>query len=174
MNDKLSKEEMEALLANTGAVSLNSIAYNLYIRSPLTRACFYALNLCALAFLFVSGTGVMEGWLVHFNAPPEQGVTDLKIRTLLIFMLFLCVNLAMAFDRFYIESLVSALSIYLYAIVTRFSQFYEHLTLEDLWPFAIFALLRLIPLTLMILLIREELRRTAPTESLLLREKRED
>ena len=174
MNDKLSKEEVEALLANTGAVNLNSIAYNLYIRSPLTRACFYALNLCTLAFLFVSGTGVMEGWLVQVNAPPEQGVTDLKIRTLLIFMLFLCVNLAMAFDRFYFESLVSALSIYLYAIVTRFSQFYEHLTLEDLWPFAIFALLRLIPLTLMILLIREELRRTAPTESLLLREKRED
>jgi len=162
MNDKLSKEEVEALLANTGAVNLNSIAYNLYIRSPLTRACFYALNLCTLAFLFVSGTGVMEGWLVQVNAPPEQGVTDLKIRTLLIFMLFLCVNLAMAFDRFYIESLVSALSIYLYAIVTRFSQFYEHLTLEDLWPFAIFVLLRLIPLTLMILLIREELQRTAP------------
>ena len=162
MNDKLSKEEVEALLANTGAVNLNSIAYNLYIRSPLTRACFYALNLCTLAFLFVSGTGVMEGWLVQVNAPPEQGVTDLKIRTLLIFMLFLCVNLAMAFDRFYIESLVSALSIYLYAIVTRFSQFYEHLTLEDLWPFAIFVLLRLIPLTLMILLIREELHRTAP------------
>ena len=68
----------------------------------------------------------------------------------------------MTFDRFYIESLVSTLSIYLYAIVTRFSQFYEHLTLEDLWPFAIFVLLRLIPLTLMILLIREELRRTAP------------
>ncbi len=104
----------------------------------------------------------MEGWLAQVDAPPEQGVTDLKIRTLLVFLLFLCVNLAMTFDRFYIESLVSALSIYLYAIVTRFSQFYEHLTLEDLWPFAIFVLLRLIPLTLMILLIREELHRTAP------------
>ncbi len=37
MNDKLSKEELEALQANTGAVSLNSIAYHLHIRSPLTR-----------------------------------------------------------------------------------------------------------------------------------------
>ena len=162
MNNKLSKEELEALQATTGAVSLNSIAYNLHIRSRLTRGCFYGLNLCALAFLFVSGTGVMEGWLVQVNAPPEQGVTDLKIRTLLVFLLFLCVNLAMTFDRFYIESLASALSIYLYAIATRFSQFYEYLTLADLWPFAIFVLLRLIPLTLMILLIREELRRTAP------------
>ena len=33
MNDKLSKEEMEALRASDGAVSLNSIADNLYIRS---------------------------------------------------------------------------------------------------------------------------------------------
>ena len=162
MNDKLSKEELEALQANTGAVSLNSIAYILHIRSPLTRGCFYALNLCALAFLFVSGTGVMEGWLVQVNAPPEEGVTELKIRTLLVFLLFLFVNLAMTFDRFYIESLASALSIYLYAIVTRFSQFYEHLTFEDFWPFSVFVLLRLIPLTLLALLIREELRRTAP------------
>ena len=162
MNDKLSKEELEALQANTGAVSLNSIAYNLYIRSTLTRACFYGLNLCALAFLFVSGTGIMEGWLDQVNAPPEQGVTDLKIRTLLVFLLFLCVNLAMTFDRFYIESLVSAISIYLYAIATRFSQFYEYLTLEDVWPFAVFVLIRLIPLTLLIVLIREEQRRTAP------------
>ena len=162
MNDKLSKEELEALQANTGAVSLNSIAYNLHIRSPLTRGCFYALNLCALAFLFVSGAGVMEGWLVQVNAPPEQGVTDLKIRTLLVFLLFLCVNLAMTFDRLYIESLASALSIYLYAIMTRFSQFYQHLTFEDFWPFAIFVLLRLIPLTLLILLIKEEMHRTSP------------
>jgi hypothetical protein len=68
----------------------------------------------------------------------------------------------MAFDRFYIDSLASALSIYLYAIVTRFSQFYEHLTLHDFWPFSLFVLLRLIPLALMIALIKEELRRTAP------------
>ena len=162
MNDKLSKAEIEALQANTGAVSLNSITYNLHIRSPLARGCFYALNLCALAFLFVSGTGIMEGWLDQVNAPPEQGVTDLKIRTLLVFLLFLCVNLAMTFDRLYIESLVSALSIYLYAIATRFSQFYEYLTLEDVWPFAVFVLMRLIPLALLIALIREEQRRTAP------------
>ena len=162
MNDKLSKAEIEALQANTGAVSLNSIAYNLHIRSPLARRSFYALNLCALAFLFVSSAGIMEGWLDQVNAPPEQGVTDLRIRTLLVFLLFLCVNLAMTFDRFYIESLVSALSIYLYAIVTRFSQFYEYLTLEDVWPFAVFVLMRLIPLALLIALIREEQRRTAP------------
>ena len=162
MNDKLSKEELEALQATTGAVSLNSVAHNLHIRTPLARGCFYALNLCALAFLFVSGTGVMEGWLDQVNAPPEEGVTDLKIRSLLVFWLFLCINLAMTFDRFYIESLVSALSIYLYAIATRFSQFYEHLTLEDAWPFALFVLLRLIPLALLIVLIREEQRRTSP------------
>ena len=162
MNDKLSKEEIEALAASAGAVSLNSIAYNLHIRSQLARRSFYALNLCALAFLFVSGTGIMEGWLDQVNAPPEQGVTDLKIRTLLVFLVFLCVNLAMTFDRFYIESLVSAISIYLYAIATRFSQFYEYLTLEDVWPFAVFVLIRLIPLTLLIVLIREEQRRTAP------------
>jgi hypothetical protein len=162
MNDKLSKEEIEALQANDGAVSLNAITYNLHIRTPLARGCFYGLNLCALAFLFVSGTGIMEGWLDQVNAPPEQGVTDLKIRTLLVFLLFLCVNLAMTFDRFYIESLVSALSIYLYAITTRFSQFYEYLTLEDAWPFAVFVLMRVIPLALLIVLIREEQRRTAP------------
>jgi hypothetical protein len=162
MNDKLSKEEIEALQANDGAVSLNAITYNLHIRTPLARGCFYGLNLCALAFLFVSGTGIMEGWLDQVNAPPEQGVTDLKIRTLLVFLLFLCVNLAMTFDRFYIESLVSAISIYLYAIATRFSQFYEYLTLEDIWPFAVFVLMRLIPLALLIVLIREEQRRTAP------------
>tara|TARA_B100001057_G_scaffold472394_1_gene535656 strand:- start:1084 stop:1590 length:507 start_codon:yes stop_codon:yes gene_type:complete len=162
MSDKLSKEEIEALQANDGAVSLNSIAYNLHIRTPLARGCFYALNLCALAFLLVSGTGIMEGWLNQVNAPPEQGVTHLKIRTLLVFLLFLCVNLAMTFDRLFIESLVSALSIYLYAITTRFSQFYEYLTLEDVWPFAVFVLMRLIPLALLIALIREEQRRTAP------------
>jgi hypothetical protein len=162
MNDKLTKKEIEALQANDGAVSLNSIAYNLHIRTPLARGCFYGLNLCALAFLFVSGTGIMEGWLSQVNAPPEQGVTDLKIRTLLVFLLFLCMNLALAFDRFFIESLVSAISIYLYAITTRFSQFYEYLTLEDAWPFAVFVLLRLIPLALLVALIREELRRTAP------------
>jgi hypothetical protein len=162
MNDKLSKEEIEALQANDGAVSLNAITYNLHIRTPLARGCFYGLNLCALAFLFVSGTGIMEGWLDQVNAPPEQGVTDLKIRTLLVFLLFLCVNLAMTFDRFYIESLVSALSIYLYAITTRFSQFYEYLTLEDAWPFAVFVLMRVIPLALLVVLIREEQRRTAP------------
>jgi hypothetical protein len=104
----------------------------------------------------------MDGWLDQVNAPPEQGVTDLKIRTLLVFLLFLCVNLAMTFDRFYIESLVSAISCYLYAIATRFSQFYEYLTLEDIWPFAVFVLMRLIPLALLIVLIREEQRRTAP------------
>ena len=162
MNDKLSKAEIEALQANTGAVSLNSITYNLHIRSPLARGCFYALNLCALAFLFVSGTGIMEGWLDQVNAPPEQGVTDLKIRTLLVFLLFLCVNLAITFDRLYIESLVSALSIYLYAIATRFSQFYDYLTLEDAWPFAVFVLMRLIPLALLVVMIREEQHRTAP------------
>ena len=162
MSDKLSNEEMEALGDSTGAVSHNSIAYNLHIRSRLARRSFYALNLCALAFLFVSSAGIMEGWLDQVNAPPEQGVTDLRIRTLLVFLLFLCVNLAMTFDRFYIESLVSALSIYLYAIVTRFSQFYEYLTLEDVWPFAVFVLMRLIPLALLIALIREEQRRTAP------------
>ena len=162
MNDMLTKKEIEALQANDGAVSLNSIAYNLHIRTPLARGCFYGLNLCALAFLFVSGTGIMEGWLSQVNAPPEQGVTDLKIRTLLVFLLFLCMNLALAFDRFFIESLVSAISIYLYAITTRFSQFYEYLTLEDAWPFAVFVLLRLIPLALLVALIREELRRTAP------------
>ena len=162
MNDKLSKAEIEALQANDGAVSLNSITYNLHIRTPLARGCFYALNLCALAFLFVSGTGIMEGWLDQVNAPPEQGVTDLKIRTLLVFLLFLCMNLALAFDRFFIESLVSAASIYLYAITTRFSQFYEYLTLEDVWPFAVFVLMRLIPMALLIVLIREEQRRTAP------------
>mgnify|MGYP001253778206 CR=1 FL=1 len=162
MNDKLSKEEIEALAASAGAVSLNSIAYNLHIRSQLARRSCHALNLRALAFLFGSGTGIMEGWLDQVNAPPEQGVTDLKIRTLLVFLLFLCVNLAMTFDRFYIESLVSAISIYLYAIATRFSQFYEYLTLEDVWPFAVFVLIRLIPMTLLIVLIREEQRRTAP------------
>jgi hypothetical protein len=104
----------------------------------------------------------MEGWLNQVNAPPEQGVTDLKIRTLLVFLLFLCMNLALAFERFFIESLVSATSIYLYAITTRFSQFYEYLTLEDTWPFAAFVLMRLIPLALLVVLIREELRRTAP------------
>ena len=161
MNDKLSKEEIEALAASAGAVSLNSIAYNLHIRTPLARGCFYGLNLCALAFLFVSGTGIMEDWLIQVNAPPEQGVTDLKIRTLLVFLLFLCMNLALAFDRFFIESLVSALSIYLYAITTRFSQFYEYLTLEDAWPCAVFVLMRLIPLTLLVVMIREEQRRTA-------------
>ena len=109
----------------------------------------------------------MEGWLDQVNAPPEEGVTDLKIRSLLVFWLFLCINLAMTFDRFYIESLVSALSIYLYAIATRFSQFYEHLTLEDAWPFAVFVLLRLIPLALLIILIREEQRRTAPDRHIL-------
>ena len=162
MNDKLSKAEIEALRASDEAVNLNSLTYNLHIRSRLARRSFYALNLCALVFLFVSSTGIMEGWLDQVNAPPEQGVTDLKIRTLLVFLLFLCVNLAMTFDRFYIESLVSALSIYLYAIATRFSQFYEYLTLEDAWPFAVFVLLRLIPLALLIVLIREEQRRIAP------------
>ena len=93
-------------------------------------------------------------------------MTDLKIRSLLVFWLFLCINLAMTFDRFYIESLVSALSIYLYAIATRFSQFYEHLTLEDAWPFAVFVLLRLIPLALLIVLIREEHRRTSPDQDI--------
>jgi hypothetical protein len=162
MNDKLSKEEIEALRASDEAVNLNSLTYNLHIRSRLARSCFYALNLCALIFLFVSSTGIMEGWLNQVNAPPEQGVTDLKIRTLLVFLLFLCMNLALAFDRFFIESLVSATSIYLYAITTRFSQFYEYLTLEDTWPFAAFVLMRLIPLALLVVLIREELRRTAP------------
>ena len=162
MNNKLSKEELEALLGSTGAVSLNSIAYHLHIRSPLTRGCFYGLNVCALAFLFLSGAGIMEGWLEQVNAPPEQGVTELRVRTLLVFLLFLCVNLALTFDRFFIEALVSALSVYLYAVVTRLSQFYDHLTLDDFWPFSIFVLLRLIPLALLIVLIKEEMHRTAP------------
>ena len=162
MNNKLSKEELEALLGTTGAVSLNSIAYQLHIRSPLTRGCFYGLNVCALAFLFLSGAGIMEGWLEQVNAPPEQGVTELRVRTLLVFLLFLCVNLALTFDRFFIEALVSALSVYLYAVVTRLSQFYDHLTLDDFWPFSIFVLLRLIPLALLIVLIKEEMHRTAP------------
>lgn len=162
MNDKLSKAELEALRASSGAVSLNSIAYNLYIRSKLARGCFYGLNVCALAFLFVSGTDVMEGWLLQVNAPPEKGVTDLRVRTLFVFLFFLWVNLALTFDRLYVEALVSALSIYLYAIVTRFSQFYEHLTFDDFWPFSIFVLLRLIPVALLIVLIKEELHRTAP------------
>lgn len=162
MNDKLSKAELEALRASSGAVSLNSIAYNLHIRSKLARGCFYGLNVCALAFLFVSGTDVMEGWLLQVNAPPEKGVTDLRVRTLFVFYFFLWVNLALTFDRLYVEALVSALSIYLYAIVTRFSQFYEHLTFDDFWPFSISVLLRLIPLALLIVLIKEELHRTAP------------
>lgn len=162
MNDKLSKAELEALRASSGALSLNSIAYNLHIRSKLARGCFYGLNVCALAFLFVSGTDVMEGWLLQVNAPPEKGVTDLRVRTLFVFLFFLWVNLALTFDRLYVEALVSALSIYLYAIVTRFSQFYEHLTFDDFWPFSIFVLLRLIPLALLIVLIKEELHRTAP------------
>ena len=162
MSDKLSKEELEALRATTEAGSHNSIAYNLHIRSKLARGCFYGLNVCALAFLFVSGTDVMEAWLTQVNAPPEEGVTELKIRTLLIFLFFLWVNLALTFDRFYIEALASSLSVYLYAIVTRFNQFYEHLTLDDFWPFSIFALLRLIPLALLIVLIKEEVHRTAP------------
>ena len=162
MSDKLSKEELEALRATTEAVSHNSIAYNLHIRSKLARGCFYGLNVCALAFLFVSGTDMMEAWLTQVNAPPEEGVTELKIRTLLIFLFFLWVNLALTFDRFYIEALASSLSVYLYAIVTRFNQFYEHLTLDDFWPFSIFALLRLIPLALLIVLIKEEVHRTAP------------
>lgn len=162
MNDKLSKAELEALRASSGAVSLNSIAYNLHIRSKLARGCFYGLNVCALAFLFVSGTDVMEGWLLQVNAPPEKGVTDLRVRTLFVFLFFLWVNLALTFDRLYVEALVSALSIYLYAIVTRFSQFYEHLTFDDFWPFSIFVLLRLIPVALLIVLIKEELHRTAP------------
>ena len=162
MSDKLSKEELEALRATTEAVSHNSIAYNLHIRSKLARGCFYGLNVCALAFLFVSGTDMMEAWLTQVNAPPEEGVTELKIRTLLIFLFFLWVNLALIFDRFYLEALASSLSVYLYAIVTRFSQFYEHLTLDDFWPFSIFVLLRLVPLSLLIVLIKEELHRTAP------------
>jgi len=104
----------------------------------------------------------MEGWLEQVNAPPEQGVTELRVRTLLVFLLFLCVNLALTFDRFFIEALVSALSVYLYAVVTRLSQFYDHLTLDDFWPFSIFVLLRLIPLALLIVLIKEEMHRTAP------------
>ena len=89
-------------------------------------------------------------------------MTYLRVRTLLIFVFFLWVNLALTFDRFYIEALASALSVYLYAIVTRFSQFYEHLTLDDFWPFSIFVLLRLIPLALLIVLIKEEVHRTKP------------
>jgi len=100
--------------------------------------------------------------LNQVNAPPEEGVTELKIRTLLVFLFFLWVNLALTFDRFYLEALVSSLSVYLYAIVTRFSQFYEHLTLDDFWPFSIFMLLRLIPLALLIVLIKEEVHRIAP------------
>ena len=162
MNDRVSKDELEALRVNAGARSPNSIAYNLHIRSKLARRCFYGLNVCALAFLFVSGTDVMEGWLSQVNAPPEKGVTELKVRTLLIFLFFLWVNLALTFDRFYIDALASSLSVYLYAVVTRFSQFYEYLTLDDFWPFSVFALLRLIPLALLIVLIREEVHRTAP------------
>jgi hypothetical protein len=162
MSAKLSKEELEALRGSTEAVSPNSIAYHLHIRSNLARRCFYGLNVCALAFLFVSGTDVMEAWLNQVNAPPEEGVTELKIRTLLVFLFFLWVNLALIFDRFYLEALASSLSVYLYAIVTRFSQFYEHLTLDDFWPFSIFALLRLIPLFLLIVLIKEEVHRTKP------------
>jgi hypothetical protein len=162
MSDKLSKEELEALRGSTEAVSPNSIAYHLHIRSNLARRCFYGLNVCALAFLFVSGTDVMEAWLNQVNAPPEEGVTELKIRTLLVFLFFLWVNLALIFDRFYLEALASSLSVYLYAIVTRFSQFYEHLTLDDFWPFSIFALLRLIPLFLLVVLIKEEVHRTKP------------
>ena len=89
-------------------------------------------------------------------------MTELKIRTLLVFLFFLWVNLALIFDRFYLEALASSLSVYLYAIVTRFSQFYEHLTLDDFWPFSIFVLLRLVPLALLIVLIKEEVHRTAP------------
>ncbi|MDA9219748.1 hypothetical protein N9O79_03390, partial [Luminiphilus sp.] len=118
MNDKLSNEELAALRASTAEVSPNSIAYNLHIRSKLARSCFYGLNLCALAFLFVSGTDVMENWLNLVNAPPEEGVTELRVRTLLVFLFFLWVNLALTFDRFFIEALASALSVYLYAIVT--------------------------------------------------------
>ena len=162
MSAKLSKEELEALRGSTEAVSPNSIAYHLHIRSNLARRCFYGLNVCALAFLFVSGTDVMEAWLNQVNAPPEEGVTELKIRTLLVFLFFLWVNLALIFDRFYLEALASSLSVYLYAIVTRFSQFYEHLTLDDFWPFSIFMLLRLIPLALLIVLIKEEVHRTKP------------
>lgn len=88
MSDKLSKEELEALRGSTEAVSPNSIAYNLHIRSELARRCFYGLNVCALAFLFVSGTDVMEAWLNQVNAPPEEGVTELKIRSLLVFLFF--------------------------------------------------------------------------------------
>ena len=162
MSDKLSNEELAALRASTEGVSPNSIAYNLHIRSKLARGCFYGLNLCALAFLFVSGTDLMEDWLNLVNAPPEEGVTELQVRTLLVFLFFLWVNLALTFDRFFIEALASALSVYLYAIVTRFGQFYEYLTLDDFWPFSIFALLRLIPLALLIVLIKEEVHRTAP------------
>ena len=162
MSAKLSKEELEALRGSTEAVSPNSIAYHLHIRSVLARGCFYGIIVCALAFLFVSGTDVMEAWLNQVNAPPEEGVTELKIRTLLVFLFFLWVNLALIFDRFYLEALASSLSVYLYAIVTRFSQFYEHLTLDDFWPFSIFALLRLIPLFLLIVLIKEEVHRTKP------------
>ena len=165
MSDKLSKEELKALRATTEAVSHNSIAYNLHIRSKLARGCFYGLNVCALAFLFVSGTDMMEAWLTQVNAPPEEGVTELKIRTLLIFLFFLWVNLALTLDRFYIEALASSLSVYLYAIVTRFSQFYEHLTLDDFWPFSIFVLLRLVPLALLIVLVKEEVHRTAPDQA---------
>ena len=162
MNDKLSKAELAALGASTESISPNSIAYNLHIRSKLARACFYGFNICALAFLVASGTDVMESWLTLVDAPPEEGVTDLRVRTLLIFLFFLWVNLALTFDRLYIEALASALSVYLYAIATRFSQFYEHLTLDDLWPFSLFVLLRLIPLALLIVLIKEEVHRTAP------------
>jgi uncharacterized membrane protein YhaH (DUF805 family) len=162
MNDKLSKAELEALGASTKSISPNSIAYNLHIRSKLARRCFYGFNICALAFLFASGTDVMEGWLTLVDAPPEEGVTDLRVRTLLIFLFFLWVNLALTFDRLYVEALASALSVYLYAIATRFSQFYEYLTLDDFWPFSLFVLLRLIPLALLIVLVKEEVHRTAP------------
>jgi len=94
MSDKLSNEELAALRASTEGVSPNSIAYNLHIRSKLARGCFYGLNLCALAFLFVSGTDLMEDWLNLVNAPPEEGVTELQVRTLLVFLFFLWVNLA--------------------------------------------------------------------------------
>ena len=134
MNDKLSKAELEALRASSGAVSLNSIAYNLHIRSKLARGCFYGLNVCALAFLFVSGTDVMEGWLLQVNAPPEKGVTDLRVRTLFVFLFFLWVNLALTFDRLYVEALVSALSIYLYNSPDELNQVFYHLYFNAFQP----------------------------------------
>lgn len=162
MNDKLTEEELEALQPDTGVSSPNSIAYNLHIRSRLARRCFFALNLCALIFLVASASGEMQSWIIQFNAPPPSGITELKVRTLLVSLLFLCVNLALAFDRFYIEALTSALSIYLYAIATRFSQFFDYLTFDDLWPFSVFAAARLIPLALLTILIREEVNRIKP------------